>query len=72
MKCDLECKYGFQRDASDCSLCACNKCSLYSCRMFCMYGFKKNSDGCEVCECDWTPVSENIQCSEVRSEKGLN
>jgi hypothetical protein len=64
MKCDLECKYGFQRDASDCSLCACNKCSLYSCRMFCMYGFKKNSDGCEVCECDWTPVSENIQCSE--------
>jgi len=25
---------------------------------------KKNQDGCDVCECDWTPVSENIQCSE--------
>jgi hypothetical protein len=69
MNCALDCKYGFERDASDCELCSCNRCPLYTCRMFCMYGFKKNQDGCDVCECDWSPVSENIQCSEVRKSK---
>ena len=65
MKCNLDCKYGFERDPSGCSLCSCNRCPLYTCRMFCMYGFKKNSDGCDICECDWTPVSEKIECSAV-------
>lgn len=32
--------------------------------MFCTYGFQRDADGCEVCECDWSPISENIQCSE--------
>ncbi|CAF1422311.1 unnamed protein product [Adineta steineri] len=63
-KCDAVCKYGYERDLSGCELCSCNNCPLHTCRMFCMYGFKKNSDGCDVCECDWTPVSENLQCSE--------
>ncbi len=66
MQCALNCQYGFERDPSGCELCSCNLCPAYTCRMFCMYGFKKNSDGCDVCECDWTPVSEKIQCSEVK------
>ena len=65
MKCDLECKYGFERDPSGCSLCSCNKCPMHNCRRFCMYGFKKNSDGCDSCECDWAPIAEKIPCSEV-------
>ncbi len=69
--CDLDCKYGYERDPSGCQLCSCNRCSLQTCRMFCMYGFKKNSDGCDVCECDWSPVSENIQCSEVKENASL-
>jgi len=63
--CDLNCKYGYQRDERGCEQCVCNSCPLTSCRMFCKYGFRRNQDGCEVCDCDWSPVAENIQCDEV-------
>jgi hypothetical protein len=65
MRCARNCKYGFESDLAGCPLCSCNKCPQQLCRMFCMYGFKKNADGCDVCECNWSPVAENIQCSEV-------
>jgi hypothetical protein len=64
--CELDCKYGFQRDAVGCQICACNSCPIGQCKIFCMYGFKKNEDGCDICECDWTPVAKKIQCDEVR------
>ena len=70
MTCALECKYGYERDPSGCSLCSCNRCPVQMCRMFCMYGFKKNSDGCDVCECNWSPVAEKIACSEVNYNFG--
>jgi len=67
LTCDLNCKYGVQRDESGCQICACNSCPPRQCRMFCTYGFRKNpEDGCDICECDWTPVAEKIQCDEVR------
>ena len=73
MKCNLNCKYGFERDPSGCQLCSCNQCPLQTCRMFCMYGFKKNNDGCDVCECDWAPIAEKISCSEVKiNNKKMN
>lgn len=65
IECNLDCKYGLKRDASDCKICACNLCPMRTCRMYCTYGFRRNEDGCEICECDWSPVSEKIQCSEV-------
>lgn len=63
--CDLDCPHGLAQDGNGCQLCSCNRCPLQTCRMFCMYGFRRNDNGCQVCECDWSPIGENIQCSEV-------